>query len=57
MDTEKKSKKSAPKVPVQEHLSVKIKITNIDEFKKLVTEAIEKLDEIKNFKFSTKVCD
>ncbi|WP_123053112.1 hypothetical protein [Clostridium sp. JN-1] len=48
---------TAPEGQVQEQSSAKIEITNVDEFKKLIAEAIEKLDKIKNFKFNIKVSD
>ncbi len=47
-------KEAAHEVPVQEQLSVKIEITNADEFHKLINETIDNLNKIKNFKFKTK---
>lgn len=38
-----------------ERLNVKVEITNIDEFQKLINETIYNLNKIKNFKFETKV--
>ena len=48
---------AAQEVPVQEQPNVKMKITNADEFQKLINETIDNLNRIKNFKFKTKVTD